>query len=121
MVSAAIQSTLVAIIPNTYLAMGDENIITPYCTHKEVATPDYVKEGICGYSYDCEILIIDDTPEKVETLVQSVKDAMLALTGTTVSGTIIELVVWDGEEPDFDIESKMYINILKFSVQTLNR
>jgi hypothetical protein len=121
MISAAIQSTLVGIIPNTFLAMADESIVTPYCTHKETGTPEYVKEGICGYSYDCEVLIIDDTPEAVETLVQSCKNALLALTGTTVNGTGIELVVWDGEEPDFDMENKMFFNILKFAVLTSNR
>lgn len=121
MISAAVQSTLVAIIPNTFLAMGDEDVATPYCTHKETGEPEYVKEGICGYSYDCQVIIVDDTPEKVETLVQSVKNAMLALTGTTVSSTYIELVVWEGEDPDFDMEDKMYYNILSFTIKTLNR
>lgn len=121
MITAAVQSTLEAIIPNTFDAMGDEQISTPFCVHKEAGTPEYVKEGICGYSYDCEVMIVDDTADKVETLVQSAKNALLALTGTTTSGTVIELVVWDSDDPDFDVDNKMYYNILKFTIQTLNR
>jgi hypothetical protein len=30
-------------------------------------------------------------------------------------------VIWDSDEPDFDIDSKMYINILKFTIDTSNR
>jgi hypothetical protein len=121
MISTALQTTLAAIIPNTFLAMGDEAIITPYCVHKEVASPEYLKAGISGYSYACEILIIDDLPETVETLVQSVKSAVIALAGTTASSTTIASVIWEGDEPDYDIESKMYINILRFTIETSNR
>jgi hypothetical protein len=121
MISTAIQSTLAAIIPNTYFALGDEEIVTPYCVHKESGIPEYLKIGIVGYSYSCEIAIIDDTPEKVETLVQSVKNAILALDGTTVSSTSFKGITWEGDEPDYDSESKMYVNILSFTILTLNR
>jgi len=121
MISAALQSTLVAIIPNTFLAMGDEEISAPYCVHKEIATPEYLKNGIAGYSYDCSIAIIDDLPEDVEALVQSVKNSVLALAGTTLSSTSFESVIWEGDEPDFDTESKLYVNILKFTIETSNR
>jgi len=121
MISTALQATLVALIPNTFLAMGDEEILTPYCVHKETGTPEYLKSGIAGYSYSCEVLIIDDLPEKVETLVQSVQAAILALEGTTVNDTTFESVILEGDDPDFDIESKMYINILTFTIETSNR
>jgi len=121
MVSDVIQSTLAAIISNTNFAMGDEQIETPYCVHKEYGEPEYVKAGICGYNYDCEILIVDDTADKVEALFQLVKTAMEALTGQTVSGTQIDLVVLESDDPDFDTESKMYYTILKFTVLTLTR
>jgi hypothetical protein len=121
MISTAIQTTVAAIIPNTYMAMGDEKIITPYSVHKEVGTPIYLKSGIAGYSYDVEIAIIDDLPEAVETLVQSVKNAILALAGTTVSSTYFESVIWENDEPDFDMEAKMYISIIKFTIETSNR
>lgn len=121
MISTALQSTIAAIIPNTYFAMGDEAIITPYCVHKESGVPEYLKVGIVGYNYNGEIVIIDDTPEKVETLVQSVKNAILALDGTTVSSTSFKGITWEGDDPDYDPESKMYINILRFTILTLNR
>jgi hypothetical protein len=116
MISAAIQTIISAIIPNTFMAMGDEEILTPYCVHKETGTPEYVKAGISGYSYMCEVAIIDDTPDKVEALVQSVKDAIIAQ-----ASVAFDSVVWEGDEPDFDMESKMYINVLKFTIETSNR
>ena len=121
MISTALQTTLANIITNTYLAMGDEKIVTPYCVHKEVASVNYLKSGLADYTYSCEILIIDDLPEAVEALVQSVKNAVIALQGTTVSSTYFESVIWEGDEPDFDLESKMYFNILKFTIDTSNR
>jgi hypothetical protein len=121
MISTAIQNTIAAIIPNTYLAMGDEGIVTPYCVHKESGTPEYLKAGISGYSYLCEIAIIDDSPEALEVLVQAVKNAIMALDGTTASSTTFAGITWDGDEPDFDSESKMYINVLKFTIGTVNR
>jgi hypothetical protein len=121
MISTALQNTIVAIIPNTYLAMGDEGIVTPYCVHKETASPEYLKSGIAGYNYVCEIAIIDLLPEALETLVQSVKTAITALAGTTINGTSFESVIWETEAPDFDTQSKLYINILTFTILTSNR
>jgi hypothetical protein len=121
MISTAIQNTIVALIPNTYFVMGDESILTPYCVHRELATPEYLKEGIAGYSYDCEVVIIDDTADKVEDLVQSVKNAIIALAGTTVSSTKFDSVMWEGEDPAFDEQDKMYVNTLKFTIETSNR
>lgn len=121
MISTAIQSVLVGIIPNTYLAMGDENIVVPYCVHKERGTPQYLKAGISGYSYECEIVIIDDLPEAIETLSVSIKTALEALVGTTSSNTKIESVVFEGDEPDYDTESKLYLTVMRFTIETSNR
>lgn len=121
MISEAIQQTLAAIIPNTYMSMGDEEIITPYATHRETGVPNYGKAGILGYTYQVEVLIVDDTPDKVEQLLQSVKNALRELEGTTVCGTGIELVIWEDDEPDFDIESQMYTSVSTFTIDTSNR
>jgi len=121
MISAAIQTAIAAIIPNTYTAMGDEEIITPYCVHKESGEPQYLKAGIVGYEYQCEVAIIDDTPDAVELLVQSVKNAILALAGTTSSSTAISSVTWLADDPDFDPDARMYISLLKFLIHTTNR
>ena len=121
MISDAIQQTLSAIIPNTYMSMGDEKIITPYATHKETGVPNYGKSGIMSYTYQVEVLIIDDTPDKVEQLLQSCKNSLLALEGTTVAGTGIEMVIWESDDPDFDIESQMYISVSTFTIDTSNR
>lgn len=122
MISEAIQDTLAKIIPNTYLVMGDEEIACPYCTHKEIGTPEYLKDKLIGYNYDCEVLIIDHVPESVESYSVQVIAAIEALTKTTTKSTYIDLAVYDGpDEPDFDIESKLYTNILKFTIKTQNR
>ena len=121
MISAAIQSVIQNIIPNTYSIMGDEEILTPYCVHKETGTPEYLKAGISGYSYSVEIAIIDDTPDKVETLIQSVKNAIIALQKTTNSSTSIDAVAWESDTPSFDSESRLYINVLTFTILTSNR
>jgi hypothetical protein len=121
MISAALQTTLAAIIPNTFIAIGDEEIQTPFCVHKERENPQSLKEGISGYEYACEIAIIDDTPDAVETYKQSIISALNALAGTTVSSTQIDMVDYQGDDPDFDIESKLYTTILSFLIETRNR
>jgi hypothetical protein len=121
MISQAIQKAIQAVIPNTYFAMGDEEILTPYCVHKEAGTPQLCKEGLLGYSFSCEVVIIDDLPEKVETLARSVISALAALQGTTSKGTKIEAVTFDGDDPDYDAESKLYVTLLRFTIETNNR
>lgn len=121
MISAAIQSTLANIITNTFMIMADENIITPYCVHRESGEPIYLKAGIVGYEYKVEVVIIDDTADKVETLVQSTKNALIALEGTTVQSTTISSVTWVGDEPDYDTEDHMYTSVITFIIQTTNR
>ena len=121
MISAAIQSTLTGIITNTYIAIGDEEILTPYCVHQERETPLKLKEGLIGYEYECEIAVIDDSPDSVETYKQSIITALEALAGTTVSGTNILMVDYLGDDPGFDQEDKMYTTIMRFLIETSNR
>ena len=101
--------------------MGDEEIVAPYCTHKETGDAQYLKSGLIGFIYRCEILVIDRTPESVESLGQQIMIAIEALGGTTTSGTKIDMVEFQGDEPDFDIESKLYLTILTFLIETSNR
>lgn len=121
MISTAIQITLQAIIPNTFLEMGDEKISLPFCTHREKGETEYVKTGIIGYDYECTVLIVDSTPESVEAYAAQIINALTGLTGTTTGGTIIDLVVFEGDNPEFDEESKNYYNILTFGIKTTNR
>jgi hypothetical protein len=121
MISTAVQSTLETIIANTCMVMGDEEIQCPYCVHKEEIAPVYLKEGVVGYSVNCEVVIIETTPEEVEILAVAVLSAMLALSGTTVESTTIDSVTHEGDSPDFDTDSKLYLNILRFTIETSNR
>ncbi len=120
MISAALQTTLAGIITNTFFAIGDEDIQVPFCVHREDETPMRLKEGIAGYAYDCEIAIVDDSPDDIDTYKGSIISALEALAGTTVESTVINTVSYEGDAPDFDQESKLYINILRFYIETDN-
>jgi hypothetical protein len=120
MISAALQTTLMGIIPNTFIAIGDEEIAAPFCVHSERQSPVRLKRGVAGYEYECEIAVIDDSPDDVEAYKQSIRTAIEALEGTTASSTSIELVDYLGDDPGFDQESKLYINILRFIIQSSN-
>lgn len=121
MISEALQSVIVAIIPNTYPSIGDEGIAVPFCVHEENDEPIYLKEGIAGYSWTCEIAIVHSTPDAAEALAVSVKAAAEALAGTTNHTTIIESVSYEGSAQGFDQASREYLRILQFIIQTKNR
>lgn len=120
MLSAAIQTTLAGIIENTLISIGDEEIAAPFCVHSERQNPARLKSGVAGYEYECEIAVVDDSPDDIETYKQSIRTALEALEGTTTSSTSIELVEYQGDDPGFDQESKLYISILRFLIQTSN-
>jgi hypothetical protein len=122
MIGEAIQVTVEAIISNTFAIVGDEEIITPYCVHTETEIePTYLKEGILNYNYSAEVLIIDVTPDSVNTKVALVRAAIEALAGTTVNSTAIEQVIYEGDDPGFDQESRLYANNIRFSIETKTR
>ncbi len=120
MLSAALQTALVGIITNTFIAIGDEDIEAPFCVHSEKQTPVRLKSGVAGYEYECEIAVVDSTPDSIETYKASIRSALEGLEGTTSQGTAIEVVEYLGDDPGFDQESKLYISILRFLIQTSN-
>lgn len=121
MISAAIQTAVQAVIPNTYQSIGDEEITVPYCIHEENDTPEYVKEGISLYAWLVEIGIVHSTPDAAEALAVSVIAAVEALAGTTSSSTIIDTVEYQGSEPGFDQATREYLKLLRFIINTKNR
>ena len=121
MISDAIQSTVEAVIPNTFQSIGDEDITVPYCIHEENDTPEYLKEGLSGYAWSVEIGIVHNTPDDAETLAVSVISAVEALAGTTTNGTDIETVEYQGCEPGFDQATREYLKLLRFIINTKNR
>lgn len=121
MISEAIQETLEDIITNTYIAIGDEDIDLPFCVHTEREVPVRLKEGVVGYEYEAEIVIVDDSPDDVEDLKQSIISAIEALTGTTVESTSISSAEYLGDEPMFDQEAHEYATVLRFNIETNNR
>lgn len=120
MLSEAIQSTLQGVITNTSFAMEDEEILVPFCVHREVQRPDREKKGVAGYEYDVEILIIDNTPEAVASKKASIRTALEALEGTTVSSTSIELVDYKNDDPAYDEASRLHTTVLFFIITTSN-
>jgi hypothetical protein len=121
MISNAIQAKCESIIPNTFVTIGDEKITVPFCTHNEVETPVYLKAGLSGYEYEVEIFIADVLPDNVGTLGNQIITAIGTLEGTTADGTKIDMVEYQGDNPGFDTESRLYGNILKFLIETSNR
>jgi hypothetical protein len=132
MIGEAIQAALVEIIPNTFSEVAmDENAAAPFCLHTESETPVVLKEGNCGYTYKVEVFIADHTPDLVKSLSVSVITALEGLTGTTYPdhedleegevATIIDEVIYEGDEPGFDPESRLHGNSLTFTIETLNR
>lgn len=120
MLSVALQTTLGNIITNTFMVIGDEDIDAPFCFHEEQQRPVFLKKGVAGYEYDCEVAIIADLPDSVEALKQQVITAIESLKATTVEGTGIEEIEYLGDAPGYDAESKLYISIIRFLIQTSN-
>lgn len=118
MISEAIQATVVAIIANTNVNIGDEKIVTPFCVHNETELPpSLLKEGVDGYNFNVEIMIIDTLPDLVNANVVLVRAAIEALAGTTVNSTAFEQVNYEGDDPGFDTESRLYANIIRFTIE----
>lgn len=121
MIGEAIQQAIVAIIPNTYPLIGDEKITLPLCVHEERDEPIYLKAGISGYVWSCEMAIIHNTPDEAETLAMQVKAVIEALGNTTSQGTNIESVIYDGGDSGFDQTTKEYLKTVRFTIETSNR
>lgn len=131
MIGEAIQSALVAIIPNTFAEVMNEESAAPYCLHTEKETPVKLKEGLCGYTYNVEVFIVDQTPDLVKALSVSAISALEALEGTSYplaedleegeTATTIDEVIYEGDDPGFDPESRLHGNLLTFTIETLNR
>lgn len=120
MIAEAIQAALSAIIPNTYTEIGDEGVSAPFCIHSESETEVRLKSGVIGYEVAVEVAIIDNTPDLVKTKSVSVIAALMALGETTNMGTIINSVNYEGDAPGFDQDSRLYANMLRFTIETSN-
>lgn len=121
MISDAIQAAVQAVIPNTYQTIGDEDISLPYCIHEEADAPEYLKEGLIGYSWLIEIAIVHSTSDAAEALAVQVIAAVNALAGTTNDTTVIDTVEYQGGEPGFDPATREYLKMLRFNINTKNR
>lgn len=120
MISEAIQTKCVTVIANSFSEIADEEN-TPFCIHSESETPLLLKEGLDGYSYEVEIFIVDTSPDSVKTKSVSMITAIEALKGTTTNGTKIDMVNYEDDKPGFDVESRLYGNLLRFTIETSNR
>lgn len=121
MIGEAIQAAIAAIIPNTFATVADEGVIAPFCIHTERDTPEYLKEGISGFMWDCEIAVVNKTPDLVETNAMQIKTALEALEGTTSNSTVIESVSFEGSDQGFDETSRLYMKVIQFIINTKNR
>lgn len=121
MIGEAIQKKLAAVIPNAYNEIGDEGIKAPFCTHSEKESVRRNKEGISGYEYTVEILIANKTADLVKAQSVLVIAAIESLQNTTDEGTVIKGVTYEGDDAGFDRESRLYGNLITFTIETSNR
>ena len=108
-------------VASAYPLVGDIEAATPFVIFK--AEPEVLrdKDGINGYEYTVSIGVIDPDPDAVDTLTESVKTAVLAVTGT-VSGTTFEAVLFTNESGMYFLDTdQVYENDLEFLISTLNR
>jgi hypothetical protein len=121
MISTAIQAKCSNIIKNTFFVMGDEAIKVPYCVHREVLSDIFRnKETIHLYNWDVEVVIIHNSPDALGSYAASIISAIEGLAGTTTNNTTFTASKFEGTEPDFDTKDRLYINILKFNIDSIN-
>lgn len=121
MISEAIQEALQVIVPNTFQTIGDENITVPFCIHEETDTPEYLKEGLSGYSWQVEIGIVHNSPDAAEALAVQIIAAIELLARTVSHNTIIEEVEFTGTAPGYDEQTREYLKMVRFTISTKNR
>ena len=119
MISEAIQHIVEQIVPNTYFKVADEGITVPYAIHDEQETPIRNKEGLAGYSYSCQIAVVDNLPDKIKQYKSQIIEAMEGMTGQTICDTNISQVAYINDEIGFDPSDRQYLTILNFNIITV--
>lgn len=150
MIGAAIQSALEAVITNTYSEIAEQDMKIPFCVHSERESPVRYKDGTVDFQYEVEVFIVDETSDSVKALSNAAVTALEALTGTTYTttteapttteetttgsatttaatttaapagGITIDQVSYEGDEPGYDQQSKLYGNSLRFIIEVSN-
>lgn len=120
MILDALHTTINPIV-TAYPLVGDIDAETPFSFFRAIPTPLRTKDGIIGFEYLVEVGIVDRDPDTVDTLTETVKTAVLAMTGT-IAGTEIEHVLFTDESGIYFLEpDQAYENDLEFKVSTKNR
>ena len=113
--------TTVSGIAEAYPLVGDIEADTPFIIFKAEPQLLRTKEGVCGYDYAVNFGIIDPDPSTVNTLTDSVRTAVLAMSGT-IAETEIEDVLHIDESGIYYLDpDQVYENDLEFRISTKNR
>lgn len=121
MITEAVQSKLAAILLESYSHVAPEDASAPFVVHMESAEPIRTKEGVVGYIWDVNVILVALDPATREAYTMQIVSSIEAMCGTTVLGTNITEANYVSDTPMFDEETGLYgINIL-FSVISSNR
>lgn len=120
MILEAIHTTIKSIIP-AYPLVGDIEAVTPFCIYRATPQPMRDKNGVDAYTYTVEIGIVDASPNTVNTYTESIKTAILAMSGTINSTEILAVIETDESGIYFQSADQVYINDLEFKIFTKNR
>ena len=121
MISEAIQTKVAGVVTNTFIHIAPETAVAPFAVHSEAGVPLRTKEGIEGYEYDVNVIIVTASASQRETYAAQVIAAIEALSGTTTNSTAVDEARYISDNPAFDEELELYGTNMFFKVITSNR
>jgi hypothetical protein len=89
--------------------------------HIEKGEPIRSKNGLEGYSWDVEVILITLNPATRATYTASIITAIEAMSATTVKSTKVDEAFYVSETPLFDEETGLYGTNILFNVISSNR
>lgn len=120
MIIEAIQATLSPVL-TTYSRVAPQEVETPFCVHDADSVPVRTKNGIVGYVYTVRVLLVCASTADIITYTDSIKSALEAIAGTTVSNTAIEAVYFDDDNIEYNTVYGWHENNITFTIETKNR
>jgi hypothetical protein len=121
MITEAVQEKLAVVLAKCYADVAPESATAPFIVHIEKGEPIRSKNGLEGYTWDVEVVLITLTPATRETYTASIISAIEGMTGTTVKSTNVDEAFYVSDTPMFDEETGLYGTNILFNVITKNR
>ncbi len=118
MINIKIQSVLEAIVSSFSPVVNTDVLpVTPFCVHDtKVAATLRTKEGIYGFEYDLGVMVVGDTEEQIDPVVENIIDAIEMLSDGVIEECRFETMGGLQYDPDL----LKFHNQLNFKVITNN-